>query len=171
MKYLLLIGAIWNFHWTVDNYYMRSDLVYNGKLHLTYVNDSSDTIQFVNKIYKFEGKKFIIFDSLKLFLDFDQAPQFIGNIDTIVLKYFIPPKEIPIYQPRFTLSFIIDEHGNILDHGINNFYAFDEFQKEGFRLSKLINGKFKPAIINGKPVAAICDYVIDLGILDDKRLK
>jgi hypothetical protein len=112
---------------------------------------------------------FCLKEKSKIYLDVDNEAKWKVNIDSLLKANTIRPKlHIGEMLPIMYLVFIVDENGKIFLSGLDREIPQDDYQKEFFRLVKLINADFEPATLGGKKVASVFKYNVNYYTLFDK---
>lgn len=106
-------------------------------------------------------------------IDVDEPAKFKGGNDS--LRYFL--HENIIYPDtlmergisgKTIVQFVVEKDGRISNVRILKSSGYESFDREAIRVIKLLNGRFYPALINGKPVRAFCNLPIVFEVINDE---
>ena len=135
-------------------------MIHNGFISINYTD--SCVLRF--KIKKEISKKYFqLKDDKKIYLDVDEQAKWNQSIDSLFRSNTIRPQlRFGEPLPIIYLVFIIDENGKVLYKGLDRELPPDEdyYQKDFFRLIKLVDCQLEPAILNGKKVASMLKILI-----------
>ena len=159
MKYVILvIVSILYSSISAQTAYIKSIKTDKQSIVISYF----DTIKTAFALEKDSFKRCFTFDSIhKVYLDVDKQAKSINSIDSMLKVNTIRPHYNCQYLPIMYFIFIIDKNGEIINKGFDRELELDEYQKEFYRLMRLINNKFEPSLVNGEKVASLLTIQID----------
>ena len=144
----------------IDDSYIRSTYTKKNKIKVFYTDSNLSTCCIV-KQYKIKRQscyKYFILNNETIYLNVDTMAKYKGDIIDIFKENLNTPIGIPNGSVDVYLVFIVDSLGNIIDKGFDRSVIINDHQKEFFRVLKLLNGRFEPAMINGKKVSTLFKY-------------
>jgi hypothetical protein len=124
--------------------------------------DSTEALRRDNyRIKRVNNHNYITVGGKSVFLDYDTAPVYENDLLAFFKNNFQDPAIIPGNSPFVFLVFIIDEKGQIISKGFDRNVNMDSYQQQFFELLKKVNGKFSPAVVDGKKVASRYSFYFD----------